>query len=64
MKELLRIGNNAKKATKITIDKKTKNKVLEKFLFLIEKNKNKILSANDKLMFFLYAQPLFLFFNI
>ena len=51
MKELLRIGNNAKKATKITIDKKTKNKVLEKFLFLIEKNKNKILSANDKDIF-------------
>ena len=41
MKNLLRIGNNAKKAAQIKIDNKTKNKVLEKFLLLIEKNKKK-----------------------
>ena len=51
MKKLLRIGNNAKKAAQIKIDNKTKNKVLEKFLLLIEKNKNKILSANKKDIF-------------
>ena len=48
MKNLLRIGNNAKKAAQIKIDNKTKNKVLEKFLLLIKKNKNKILFANRK----------------
>ena len=48
MKNLLRIGNNAKKAAQIKIDNKTKNKVLEKFLLLIEKNKNKIYFANNK----------------
>ena len=48
MKNLLRIGNNAKKAAQIKIDNKTKNKVLEKFLLLIEKNKNKIFFANNK----------------
>ena len=48
MKKLLRIGNNAKKAAQIKIDNKTKNKVLEKFLLLIEKNKNKIFFANNK----------------
>ena len=51
MKNLLRIGNNAKKAAQIKIDNKTKNKVLEKFLLLIEKNKNKILFANRKDIF-------------
>ena len=48
MKNLLRIGNNAKKAAQIKIDNKTKNKVLEKFLLLIEKNQNKIFFANNK----------------
>ena len=48
MKHLLKIGRNAKKAAQIKIDNKTKNKVLEKFLSLIEKNKNKIFFANNK----------------
>ena len=48
MKHLLKIGRNAKKAAQIKIDNKTKNKVLEKFLSLIEKNKNKIFNANNK----------------
>ena len=48
MKHLLKIGRNAKKAAQIKIDNKTKNKVLEKFLLLIEKNKNKIFFANNK----------------
>ena len=48
MKHLLKIGKNAKKASQIKIDNKTKNKVLEKFLSLIEKNKNKIFFANNK----------------
>ena len=51
MKELIRIGNNAKRASQIKVDKVSKNKVLEKFLLLIEKNKKKILSANKKDVF-------------
>ena len=51
MKELIRIGNNAKRASQIKVDKDSKNKVLEKFLLLIEKNKKKILSANKKDIF-------------
>ena len=51
MKELIRIGNNAKKASQIKVDKDSKNKVLDKFLLLIEKNKKKILSANKKDVF-------------
>ena len=52
MKELIRIGNNAKRASQIKVDKDSKNKVLDKFLLLIEKNKKKILSANKKDVFF------------
>ncbi len=48
MNNLIIIGNNAKKAAKIKLDNRTKNKVLEKFLLLIEKNKKKILFANKK----------------
>jgi Gamma-glutamyl phosphate reductase len=48
MKELITIGKNARIASQTKIDKKTKNNVLEKFLFLIEKNKNEILLANNK----------------
>tara|TARA_B100001540_G_scaffold1724_1_gene1577 strand:- start:379 stop:1626 length:1248 start_codon:yes stop_codon:yes gene_type:complete len=51
MKELIRIGNNAKRASQIKVDKDSKNKVLDKFLLLIEKNKKKILSANKKDVF-------------
>ena len=51
MKELIRIGNNAKRASQIKADKDSKNKVLDKFLLLIEKNKKKILSANKKDVF-------------
>ena len=51
MKELIRIGNNAKRASQIKVDKDSKNRVLEKFLLLIEKNKKKILSANKKDVF-------------
>ncbi len=51
MKELIRIGNNAKKASQIKVDKDSKNKVLDKFLLLIEKNKKRILSANKKDVF-------------
>ena len=51
MKELIRIGNNAKRALQIKVDKDSKNKVLDKFLLLIEKNKKKILSANKKDVF-------------
>ena len=51
MKELIRIGNNAKRALQIKVDKDSKNKVLDKFLLLIEKNKKRILSANKKDVF-------------
>ena len=49
MKEnLINIGVKAKKASKIKIDSKSKNKVLVKFLQLINKNKKIILKENNK----------------
>ena len=51
MKELIRIGKNAKRASQVKVDKDSKNKVLERFLLLIEKNKKKILSENKKDVF-------------
>ena len=47
-KNLVNIGIKAKKAARIKIDSKSKNKVLEKFLQLIEKNKRIILKENSK----------------
>ena len=47
-KNLIYIGIKAKKASKIKIDSKNKNKVLKKFLNLINKNKKKILKENNK----------------
>ncbi len=42
------IGNNAKKALLKKIDTKTKNKVLKKFIFHVEKEKENIINANLK----------------
>ena len=39
-KNLINIGIKAKKASKIKVDKKNKNKVLKKYLQLISKNKS------------------------
>ena len=47
-KNLINIGIIAKKASKIKIDSRNKNKVLKKFLNLINKNKKKILKENNK----------------
>ena len=47
-KNIVNIGIRAKKASKIKVDSKTKNKVLEKFLNLINKNKKIILRENNK----------------
>ena len=47
-KNIINIGIKAKKASKIKIDSKNKNKVLKKFLNLIKKNKIKILKENSK----------------
>ena len=47
-KDLIDIGIKAKKASKIKIDSKSKNRVLLKFLKLIEKNKKIILRENNK----------------
>ena len=47
-KNLINIGINAIKASKIKINSKNKNKVLKKFLNLINKNKKKILKENNK----------------
>ena len=47
-KNLINIGIKAKKASKSKIDSKTKNKVLENFLQLINKNKKIILRENNK----------------
>ena len=48
LKKLVNIGIKAKKASKIKIDKKNKNKVLKKYLQLINKNKKNILRENNK----------------
>jgi len=42
------IGKNANKALSKKIDTKTKNKVLKKFIFLVEKEKKNIIKANLK----------------
>jgi len=42
------IGQKAKNAVINKIDSKTKNKVLQKYISLIEKNKNSIIGANKK----------------
>jgi glutamate-5-semialdehyde dehydrogenase len=47
-KDLIKLGVNAKKASKIKIDSKIKNKVLNKFLQLINKNKKIIIKENNK----------------
>jgi len=47
-KKLIIIGIKAKKASKIKIDKKNKNKVLKKYLQLININKKNILRENNK----------------
>ena len=47
-KKLINIGIKAKKASKTKVDKKRKNKVLKKYLQLINKNKKKILKENNK----------------
>tara|TARA_Y100001936_G_scaffold252223_1_gene311053 strand:+ start:51 stop:1301 length:1251 start_codon:yes stop_codon:yes gene_type:complete len=46
--KLINIGINAKKASKIKVDHKKKNKVLKKYLQLINKNKENILRENKK----------------
>ena len=46
--DLIKLGINAKKASKIKIDTNKKNKVLKKFLQLIKKNKKIILKENNK----------------
>ncbi len=48
LKKLINIGIKAKKASKIKVDKKNKNKVLKKYLLLINKNKKNILKENNK----------------
>ena len=47
-KKLINIGIKAKKASKIKVDKKNKNKVLKKYLQLISRNKKNILRENNK----------------
>jgi len=48
LKKIINIGIKAKKASKIKIDIKNKNKVLKKYLQLINKNKKNILKENNK----------------
>ena len=48
LKSLIKIGIKAKKASKIRIESKIKNKVLLKYLQLIKKNKKTILKENNK----------------
>ena len=42
------IGHNAKKASLEKIDTKTKNKILKKYVFLLNKEKNSIITENAK----------------
>ena len=46
--ELLKLGLNAQKAFKDSIDEKTKDKVLIEFSHLLKKNISKILIENKK----------------
>ena len=46
--DLIKLGMNAKKASKIKINSKIKNKVLKKFIQLINKNKKIIIKENNK----------------
>ena len=48
LEKLTNIGIKAKKASKIKVDRKNKNKVLKKYLQLINKNKKNILKENNK----------------
>ena len=48
LEKLINIGIKAKKASKIKVDRKNKNKVLKKYLQLINKNKKNILKENNK----------------
>ena len=47
-KKLIKIGRNAKVASKKSVSNKVKNKILTKFAYLINKNKSKILFQNQK----------------
>ena len=47
-KKLINIGIKAKKASRLKVDKKNKNKVLKRYLQLINKNKKNILRENNK----------------
>ena len=42
------IGKNARKASLERVDTKVKNKILKKYLFLIDKEKSSIFNANAK----------------
>ena len=42
------IGHNAKKASLEKIDTKTKNRILKKYVFLLNKEKNSIITENAK----------------
>ncbi len=48
LEKLINIGIKAKKASKIKVNRKNKNKVLKKYLQLINKNKKNILKENNK----------------
>ena len=50
-KKLIKIGINAKNASRQLISNKKKNSVLLKFAYLVKKNKNKILISNKKDIF-------------
>tara|TARA_B110001450_G_scaffold101891_1_gene96474 strand:+ start:1770 stop:1934 length:165 start_codon:yes stop_codon:yes gene_type:complete len=42
------IGQNARKAILNKIDTRTKNKILKRYALLLDKEKNSIISANQK----------------
>ena len=56
-KYLRNIGINAHKAFKKKIDTKIKNKVLDKYAYLINKNKFKIINQNKKDVYFMGFHP-------
>jgi len=53
---LYNFGNKARIASKLSIDTKTKNKVLNKYSQLIRKNNKLIIRENDKDIKFAYKK--------
>ena len=52
------IGQNARKASLDRVNSKTKNKILKRYAFLLDKEKKSILKANQKDIQFAFSKGL------